>query len=384
MLEYLSAKPSVGFTAPYSCFKEPFMTPFARRLNPYIRRMAEDMQVRNLSPRTIDSYTYHVDKFCQFFGKPAEELGPEEIRQYQLHLVNEKKVSWSSFNQAVCGLRFLYEVTLAKPWTVRHIPFGKRPKRLPTVLSDQEASRLLECVEHPKHRSVLLTCYAAGLRLAEATHLRVADIDGQRAQMRIANGKGRKQRVVPASPRLLHELREYWKLERPRNYLFPGKTADVPISGTSIQKACKLAVAKAGITKETTPHTLRHSYATGMLEAGVDLLTISKLLGHSSFVTTMIYLHVRRQHFDRLPSPIDWLPVRQCPQWAERPQPAATPEAAKLPVTPSAPERVVEEVRQPTPSPVVPPPSRPTESTPPQPQRRTSGRRPPRRRRRLG
>ncbi len=161
----------------------------------------------------------------------------------------------------MCGLRFLYEVTLAKPWVIRHIPFGKRPKKLPTVLSDQEASGLLQCVKHPKHRSVLLTCYAAGLRLAEATHLRVAHIDGQRAQIRITNAKGRKERVVPASPRLLQELREYWKLQRPGNYLFPGKTADVPLSTTTVQKACKLAVAKAGITKDATPHTLRHVYS---------------------------------------------------------------------------------------------------------------------------
>ena len=184
------------------------MTPYNRRLNPYIRRMAEDMQVRNLAPATIDAYTFHVDKFCQFFGKSADQLGPEEIRQYQLYLVNEKKASWSSFNQAVCGLRFLYEVTLGKPWAVRHIPFGKRPKKLPTVLSDQEASRLLQCVKNPKHRAVLLTCYAAGLRLSEATHLRIPDIDGQRAQIRITNGKGRKERVVPASPRLLQQLRD--------------------------------------------------------------------------------------------------------------------------------------------------------------------------------
>ena len=223
--------------------------------------MAEDMQVRNLAPSTIDAYTYHVDKFCQFFGKSADQLGPEQIRQYQLYLVNEKKVSWSSFNQAVCGLRFLYEVSLAKPWVIRHIPFGKRPKKLPTVLSDQEASRLLQCVKHPKHRSVLLTCYAAGLRLAEATHLGVPDIDGQRAQIRITNAKGRKERIVPASPRLLQQLREYWKLQRPRNYLFPGKTADVPLSTTTVQKACKLAVAKAGITKQATPHTLSHVYS---------------------------------------------------------------------------------------------------------------------------
>ncbi len=201
---------------------------------------------------------------------------------------------------------------------IRHIPFGKRPKRLPVVLSDQEASRLIECVPYLKHQMVLLTCYAAGLRVSEATHLRIEDLDGPRTQIRVTSGEGRKERRVPASPRLLTALREYWKIHRPSNYLFPGKSLDVPLSSATVQKACKLAVALAGIKKSgVTPHTLRHSFATGLLEAGVDLLTISKLLGHSSFITTMIYLHVRRQHFDRSPSPIDWLPVRQCPQWAE-------------------------------------------------------------------
>jgi len=294
------------------------MTPYRKRLNPFIQRMAEDMQLRNFSDNTIDAYTYHVDKFCQHFGKPADQLGPDEVRKYQLFLVNEKKISWSSFNQAVCGLRFLYQVTLKKEWAIKHIPFGKRPKKLPTVLSDQEACKLLQCLHNPKHHAVLLTCYAAGLRLSEASHLKVADIDGQRNQLHIREGKGRKDRIVPASPRLLQALREYWKLKRPSDYLFPGKTATVPLSSATIQKACKLAVAKAQITKpDVTPHTLRHSWATGMLEAGVDLLTISKLMGHFSFVTTMVYLHVRRQHLDRAPSPIDWLPVRQCPQWTE-------------------------------------------------------------------
>ncbi|MCL4164378.1 UNVERIFIED_CONTAM: hypothetical protein GTU68_016034, partial [Idotea baltica] len=245
-------------------------------------------------------------------------LGPEQIRELQLYLVNEKKVSWSSFNQAVCGLRFLYQTTLGKDWAIKHIPFGKKPKKLPTVLSDDEACSLLQCLHNQKHHAVLLTCYAAGLRLSEATHLRINDIDGQRQQIHIRRGKGRKARLVPASPRLLEALRQYWKINRPQDYLFPGRLPSNPLSPATIQKACKLAVAKAGITKPAvTPHTLRHTWATGMLEAGVDLLTISKLLGHSSFVTTMIYLHVRRQHFDRSPSPLDWLPVRQCPQWAE-------------------------------------------------------------------
>lgn len=312
------------------------MIPHQRRMNPFIQRMVEDMQVRNFAESTIDSYTWHVDKFCQYFGKPADQLGPEEIRSFQLYLVNEKKASWSSFNQAVCGLRFLYQVTFARPWSVQHIPYGKRPKKLPMVLSDQEAAKLIECVENPKHRAVLLTCYAVGLRLSEATHLKVADIDGQRQQIRITEGKGRKDRIVPASPRLLQELREYWKQYKPNNYLFPGKTSDVPLSPATIQKACKMAAAFAGITKVISPHVLRHSFATGMLEAGVDVLTISKLLGHSSFITTMVYLHVRRQHFDRSPSPIDWLPTRQCPQWAERREPTPPLEGQLLPNSTSA------------------------------------------------
>lgn len=279
--------------------------------------MADDMKLRNLSPRTIDVYTWHVDKFCKHFGKQPDELGPEEIRQYQLYLVNEKKASWSSFNQAVCGLRFLYEVALKRPWTVKHIPFGKRPKKIPTVLGDEEVQRLLSCVVNLKYRTVLLVCYAAGLRLSEATHLQLGNIDGQRMQIHITNGKGRKERLVPISPRLLRELREYWKQTRPSNYLFPGRTLDVPLSGTTIQKGCKQAAAKARINKQVTPHTLRHSYATGLLEAGVDLLTIGRLLGHKSFTTTMIYLHVRQPHLDRAPSPIDWLPVRQCPKWVQ-------------------------------------------------------------------
>jgi len=197
------------------------------------------------------------------------------------------------------------------------IPFGKRPKKLPTVLGQEEVHDLIQCVTHPKHRAVLLTLYAAGLRLAEATHLQLPDIDSQRMQLKINGGKGGEDRYVPISPRLLQELRTYWKLDRPSNYLFPGKTADVPLSSATVQKACKLAAAQARITKTVTPHTLRHSYATGLSEAGVDLMAISRLLGHSSFLTTMVYLHCRSQHFNSAPSPIDWLPTRQCPRWVD-------------------------------------------------------------------
>ena len=291
------------------------MTPWQKRTNPLIQRMAEDMLLRNLSSRTIDTYTWHINRFAVFIGKALEDATPEDLRSFQLHLVQERKVSWSTFNQTVCGLRFLYRTTLPRPWHVTMIPFGKRPKKLPAVLGADEVDRLLQCVTCLKHRMLLLTLYAAGLRLSEGAALTIPDIDSKRMLLRIASGKGQKERLVPLSPRLLTALREYWKQERSPKYLFPGSTFETRISSTTIQKSCKAAVIKAGIRKDVTPHTLRHSYATGLLEAGVDLLTIGHLLGHKSFSTTMVYLHVRRPHMESTPSPIDWLPVRQLPGW---------------------------------------------------------------------
>ncbi len=293
------------------------MTPYRKRQTEATRRMAEDMTIRNFAVRTIDSYTYHVDRFSKHFGKMPEDLGPEQVREFQLWMRNVNESSWSQFNQAVCALRFLYSVTLPRPWVVTMIPFGKRGKKLPTVLSQAEVHQLIQCVHHPKHRAVMLTLYAAGLRLSEATHLKVKHIDSSRMQLKVEAGKGGKDRYVPLSPRLLTELRTYWASFKPTDFLFPGKTPDTPLNGAVIQKCCKLAAAMARITKPVTPHTLRHSYATGLLEAGVDLMAISKLLGHSSFLTTMIYLHCRQEHLGQTPSPADWLPTRQCPQWID-------------------------------------------------------------------
>ena len=295
------------------------VTPFQKRLSPLTKRMAEDMLVRNLATSTIDAYTYHVDNFARHFDQPAEQLGPKEIRQYQLHLIREKKVGWSSFNQAVCALRFLYRFTIPRDWHVEMIPFGKRPKKLPLVLGHEQATKLIACTANLKHRTVLLTLYAAGLRLSEATHLQITDIDSSRMQLRVRHGKGAKQRLVPMSPRLLTALREYWREYRPPQYLFTGKNEQTPLSSPTIQKACKAACRLAGLSTKISPHTMRHSFAIGLLEAGVDLLTIGQLLGHKSFITTMIYLHVRRPHLNSTPSPIDWLPVRQCPRWLEPP-----------------------------------------------------------------
>ena len=193
------------------------------------------------------------------------------------------------------------------------VPFGKRPKTLPVVLGRQEVDDLLRCTKNLKQRTFLTTLYATGMRFSEAANLHIHDIDNRRMQVRITHGKGSKQRQVPLSPRLLVELREYWKQFKPTSLLFPGNSADKTYCDTTIQKAIKDSAKAANINKNVTPHTLRHSYATGLLEAGVDLLTISRLLGHASFATTMIYLHCRREHLHSAPSLLDWLPVQQLP-----------------------------------------------------------------------
>lgn len=293
------------------------MTPYQKRLTPLTKRLAEDLQIRNRAAATIDAYTYHVQRFADFTKKPLDRATPQDVRNFQLHLLEVRKVGYSSFNQAVCALRFLYTTTLPRKWPVRMIPFGKRPKKLPTVLCRREVDDLLRCTPNLKHRTFFMTLYGAGLRLSEAAHLKIADIDSARMQLNIARGKGAKQRLVPLSPRLLKTLREYWKQHRPTTYLFPGKTPDKPYAATSIQKAIKASAARAGIRKSVHPHVLRHSFATGLLESGVDILTISRLLGHASFATTMVYLHVRREHLQSVPSPLDWLPVRQLPGWQQ-------------------------------------------------------------------
>jgi site-specific recombinase XerD len=292
------------------------MSPYEKHNSKICKRLAQDMRIRNFARNTIDAYVYHIDKFERFLApKNITDVTPKDVRSFQVHLIEVRKVGFSSFNQAVCALRLLYRVTLPRDWPVVMIPFGKRKRTLPTVLSADEAAELLKCTPNLKHRTFLTTLYAAGLRINEALHLKIADIDSQRMMISVRHGKGSKQRSVPLSPRLLDALRVYWKQYRPASLMFPGKTPEIPYVATSIQKATRDAANKAGIKKRVTPHTLRHSYATGLLEAGVDILTISRLLGHASFQTTMVYLHVRRTHLLRTPSPLDWLPTRQLPKW---------------------------------------------------------------------
>ena len=283
-------------------------------MTPLRQRFIEDMQIRNLSPKTIKTYTSHVVNFAAFYGKSPEHLGPEEIRRWQVDLVQRRKVSWSTFNQSVCALKWFYRVTLPRDWNVEMIPFGKRPKTLPVVLGPEEVSRLLACAPSFKHRLILTTLYATGLRIMEALVLTTDDIDSARMLVRVRHGKGQKERLVPLSPRLLTELREYYRQERPGSLLFPGLSRERPINAATVQKVCHGAAVKAGIRKHVTPHVLRHSYATGLLEAGVDIISIQHLLGHSALTTTLIYLHCRRPHVEALTSPLDWLPVEQCPR----------------------------------------------------------------------
>lgn len=259
------------------------------------QRMIEDLRVRNYSERTVETYVMRVAKFALHFGKSPEFLGPEEIRTYQLHLVQVRQSSWTVFNQTVCALRFLYGVCLKREWSVEQIPFPRQERKLPVVLSLEEVSRLFERIDNLKHRTLLMVLYAAGLRLSEALHLRVEDVDSQRMALRVCRGKGAKDRYAPLSETLLVQLREYWRHDRPAGWLFPGRRADSPLTKSAVQRVCKKAALRAGLRKRVSPHTLRHCFATHLLEAGTDLKTIQVLLGHRSLSTTSVYLHVAVQ-----------------------------------------------------------------------------------------
>jgi integrase/recombinase XerD len=276
-------------------------------MSPLRQSMTEELRLRNYAPKTQQVYLDHVGRFARYFGRSPEQLGPEEIRTYQLHLV-QKGVSWSQFNQAVCALRFLYRHTLHQPWSVEHIPFPRQPQRLPVVLSVEEVARLLATVSHPKHRVVLMTIYSAGLRVSEVVHLQVSDIDSARMLIRIRQGKGRTDRLVMLSPVLLEELRRYWRFHRPTLWLFPGSDPSAPLSISAVQRVCQRARRAAGLRKAATPHTLRHSFATHLLENGADLRLIQTLLGHGSVRTTQRYTHVAQERIQATTSPLDHLP----------------------------------------------------------------------------
>jgi site-specific recombinase XerD len=263
-------------------------------MTPLRQRFIDDLRLRNYARRTIDTYVSRVACFAKHFGRSPDVLGPNEVRAFQLHLL-QQRVSWSGFNQAVCALRFLYGTTLGRPEQRPLIPFGTRPKTLPSVLSPEEVLRLRNAATPPRDRVLLHVAYGCGLRLQELLHLRVTDIDSARMVVHVRQGKGGKDRLVPLSLRLLQERRAYWLACRPRTWRFPGQTADGTMTASTIQRRFGRLVEQVGLTKHCSMHTLRHSYATHLLEAGVDVLTLKALLGHSSRQTTARYLHVRTQ-----------------------------------------------------------------------------------------
>lgn len=274
-------------------------------MTPLRQRMIEDMQVRNYSPNTIEAYVRHVAFFAQHFGRSPTELGLEEIRAYQVHLVHQKKVGWSSFNQTVCALRFLYRTTLQKDWGIEHIPYAKQPKKLPLVLSQEEVRRFLGAFKNEKHRLIAMLLYGVGLRVSEAVSLRVEDVDSQRMVLHILQGKGRKDRLAPLPPSLLLRLRRYYQQARPKYWLFPGGIPGTHLTRSTVERV--MAQHRAVVGKPVTPHTLRHCYATHLLEAGTDLRTLQALLGHAWIQSTARYTHVSRKRMGGVKSPLETL-----------------------------------------------------------------------------
>ncbi len=274
------------------------------------QQMLEELERRNYSPQTARSYLREVAEFARYFHRPPDQLRPEHIRQYQAHLFRHGKLSAGSVSQHLAALRFFFVKTLKKPWSVAETPYPKVGLRLPTVLSQEEVARLIDSAPTPFYRTIVMTLYGTGARRAEVARLQVGDIDSQRMVVHIQGGKGRKDRDVMLSPVLLDTLREHWRRLKPKVWLFPGgryHNAAQPIVPTTVWNACSLAAQRAGLEKRVHPHTLRHCFATHLLEAGTDLRTIQLLLGHRDLEETTIYLHLSSRHLSATASPLDSL-----------------------------------------------------------------------------
>jgi len=269
-------------------------------------QMRGDLELRGLSPETQKIYLYHATNFSRYFNRSPDRLGKREIKEYLLYLLREKKVSSSTVNLCYSALKFLYVRTLRREGVMAKIPRLRSIKKLPVVLEKQEVESVFSVTKNLKHRAILMLIYSSGLRLREASHLKVSDIDSKRMMLRIKQGKGGKDRYTLLSTAALEVLREYWRQYRPPEWLFPGRPVEKPLSVRSIQRIFKRARTLAGIRKPATVHTLRHSFATHLLEQGTDLHRIQLLLGHRSLKTTAIYLHVSRKELVRIISPLDF------------------------------------------------------------------------------
>src|SRR5262250_2190129 len=279
------------------------------------KMMLEELQRRNFSEDTIRHYIRTVEDFARHFNRPPDRLGLRHIREYQAQLFQKRKLSSGSVTNHLAALRFFYIKTLKKAWSVAETPYPKKNYRLPTILSQEEVARLIDAARTPFHRTLLMTLYATGLRCAELTHLKIRDVDSQRMVIHVRGGKGRKDRDVLLSPKLLDELRQHWQRlrKKPSVWLFPGQKnhcGDQPIDTKTVWHACREAAKRAGIRKSLHPHTLRHCFATHLLEAGADLRIIQTLLGHRDLEETTIYLHLSEQRLHATASPLDSLNLK--------------------------------------------------------------------------
>ena len=294
-------------------------------MTPLRQRMLEELQRRNYSADTIRGYIRAVEQFAQYFHKSPELLGAEEIGQFQLHLLQEKKLALGTIALRMGALRFLYQKTLKRrDPDLYDLPLLKTPKKLPVVLSPEEVTQLIEAAPNLLYRTMLLLLYATGLRRAELAHLKVSDIDSSLMLIHVQQGKGSRDRELPLTQKVLDALREYWRAAKikPRVYLFPTRkeptVEEKPISDKTVWNACHEAALRAGLTKRIGPHTLRHSFATHLLEAGTDLRTIQMLLGHRCLKDTAIYLHLSRRHLRAAINPLDQITLRE---FDKHPQP---------------------------------------------------------------
>jgi integrase/recombinase XerD len=273
-------------------------------MSPLRRRMIEDMTIRKFAPKTQHDYVQRVKNFAAFLGRSPEEASFEDVRRYQLHLARSG-VGVPTLNQTVSTLRFFFRVTLGRGDIVNHTQFVREPRKLPVVLSPQEMARLLDAAPGLKYKAALSVAYGAGLRVSEVVALKVSDIDSKRMVIRIEQGKGRKDRYVMLSPHLLELLRAWWKAARPQGWLFPGQNRINPLTTRQLTRACHAAAHRAEIGKRVSPHTLRHSFATHLLEQNIDIRVIQVLLGHAKLDTTALYTRVATKTIREITSPLD-------------------------------------------------------------------------------
>jgi site-specific recombinase XerD len=285
--------------------------------------MLEELQRRNYAKSTVEAYTSALRDFAKYFHKPPDQLGPEHIRQFQLHLLRDRKLAASTVKQRMAAVQFFFVRTLKRAYLREDFPYPKVPRRLPEILSQEEVARLIESASNLSHRAILMTLYSTGMRRSELVRLKVGDVDSRRMVIHVRQGKGSKDRDVPLSQKLLETLREYWRCVKPETYLFPGQPgkrgSDVPLTAKAVWHACHGAVRRAGIQKRISPHSLRHSYATHLLESGADLHTIQLLLGHADMRHMTVYLHLSQRHLHAVANPLDGLAVSD-PGSAKRPR----------------------------------------------------------------